>query len=72
LDALRYRDIPLKYSEDGLEAATGYLKQQLQRVTVDDDFSQILQTKSAGLKNAEQAKSRSKTENPMIKIGFRG
>jgi hypothetical protein len=70
LEALCYRDIPPKYSEDGLEAATGYLKQQLQGVSVDDDFSQILQTTSARLKEIEHTRPKSKTVDVMKKTGF--
>lgn len=70
LEALRYRDNPPKYSEDGLEAATGYLKQQFQGVTVDDEVSQILQTKSASLKKIEATMPKSKTVDEMKKAGF--
>jgi len=70
LEALRYRDIPPKYSEDGLEAATGYLKHQLQSVTVDDDFSRDLQTRSARLKKIEDTPPKSKTVDVVKKTGF--
>jgi hypothetical protein len=53
LDAMRYRGIRLEYDEDGLETAMAYLTRQLQPVTIDDDFSRLLQTKSARLRQNE-------------------
>jgi len=58
LGALRYRDMPLAYDEDGLEMPMAYLRWQLQAVTVDDGFGQSLKRKSAILKEGEQAKRR--------------
>lgn len=54
LDALRYRDNPPKYNENGLESATAYLERELQAVTtISDDFIEWVQTKSAELKRNE-------------------
>ena len=46
LDAMHYHDILLKYSEDGLKAAMGYLKQQLQGITVGMGWTDWIPQKS--------------------------
>jgi len=70
LDALRYRDIPPEYEEDGLETAMAYLKRQLQAVSVDDDISRRLQTKSDLLKKNEETMQRDKAARK-VGIGSR-
>jgi RasGEF domain len=55
LDAMRYRGIRLEYDENGLEMAMAYLTQQFQPVAINDDFSRLLQTKSARLRQSEDA-----------------
>jgi hypothetical protein len=67
LDALRYRDIPLEYDEDGLETAMAYLKQQLQHIGINDDFSQRLQLESTRLKREEETMRR---DAAMESVGF--
>jgi hypothetical protein len=52
LDALRYRDIPMEY-EDGLKTVLAYLKEELQAISVNDEFRQSLQRDSARLKQKE-------------------
>jgi hypothetical protein len=58
MDAMRYRDIPLQYDEDGLETAMAYLQRQLQPVTIDDGFSTHLETMSTALRQNEEAMRR--------------
>ena len=52
---MRYRGIRLEYDENGLETAMAYLTQQFQPVAINDDFSRLLQTKSARLRQSEDA-----------------
>lgn len=58
LDALRYRDIPLRYDTNGLETAKAYLQQQLQLVATGDDFNQLLQMESNRLAQIEKTMRR--------------
>jgi hypothetical protein len=67
MDVLRYRNIPPEYDEDGLETAVAYLKRGLQVVTVDEDFSQLLQAKSAKLERNEKQK---RTHNAVQAAGI--
>jgi len=67
MDVLRYRNIPPEYDEDGLKTAVAYLKSGLQVVTVDEDFSQLLQAKSAELEQNEKQK---RTHNAVQAAGI--
>jgi len=68
MDAMRYRDIPLQYDGDNLETAMAYLQQQLEKVTVDDDFYRQLETTSATLCRDEEAMQTSYIERS---VGFK-
>jgi len=66
LEALRYRDIPLNYSEDGLELAIAYLESRLQDVPVGDDYELFVRTESARLAQNEGGERRNRTRSSMF------
>lgn len=59
MGAVRYRDTPPQYNEGGLETTIAYLQQQLEPVTTDDGFAQLLENKSRRLARDEDALRRS-------------
>jgi hypothetical protein len=46
LEALRYRDIPLEYDKDGLQAAIAYLEWALKPIPADENFRASLHVES--------------------------
>jgi hypothetical protein len=62
MSALRYRDSPFAYEEQGLESATRYLKNGLQSVSLGEEFARTLLANSAKLVKDENTLRGEKAE----------